>query len=56
MELFEVLESVFIKRIEEAEGETLVTMFTTHASWAQNMIEECLVKKIQPRRVYNTFK
>lgn len=31
-------------------------MFTSHAVWAQSVIEECLVKKKQPRRVYNTFK
>jgi hypothetical protein len=38
-ELFEILENVFIKNIDKASGETLVTMFTSHASWAQNMIE-----------------
>ena len=33
-ELFEVLEHCFTKRIDEATGETLVTMFVSHASWA----------------------
>jgi hypothetical protein len=39
VELFEVLEHAFVKKIDHATGETLVTMFTSHASWAQNMIE-----------------
>lgn len=56
LELFEVLEHAFVKRIDEATGETLVTMFSSHASWAQNMIEQCLVLKRQPRRVYTFFK
>lgn len=55
-ELFEVLEQVFLARIEEASGETLVTIFTAHASWAQSMIEQCLVQKAHPKRVYEDFK
>lgn len=55
-DLFELLERHFVKHIDNASGETLVTMFTSHASWAQHMIEQCLVLKRQPRRVYNYFK
>ena len=43
--LFESLESQFLKRIDEAEGPTIVTMFCAHASWANQMIDECLIKK-----------
>lgn len=39
LELFEVLENAFIRNIDHASGETLVTMFTSHAVWAQNMVE-----------------
>ena len=39
IDFLEMLETIFIKRIEEASGETLVTMFTSHAAWAENMIE-----------------
>lgn len=56
LDLFELLERQFVKFIDQATGETLVTMYTSHAVWGQHMIEECLVNKTQPRRVYNYFK
>lgn len=56
LELFEVLEMAFIKRIDEASGESCVTMFTSHANWCVDMVEQCLVQKSQPRKVYNHFK
>lgn len=34
VDFLEILETIFIKRIDEASGETLVTMFTSHAAWA----------------------
>lgn len=34
LEFFELIERSFVKHIDEASGETLVTMFTSHASWA----------------------
>lgn len=45
LELFELLERSFVRHIDEASGETLVTMFTSHATWAQHMIEQSLVHK-----------
>ena len=56
LDLLQTLEEVFLQKIEKAEGETLVTMFNSHANWAQNMIEECLIKKTQKRAAYNAFK
>ncbi len=56
VDLLQTLEQVFVKKIDEANGETLVTMFTSHASWAQDMIEQCLIKKIQKRKTYNAFR
>jgi hypothetical protein len=41
--LFERLESHFVERIDEARGPTIVSMFTAHASWANHMIDECVV-------------
>jgi hypothetical protein len=43
--LFEALEAQFLRRIDEVEGTTIVTMFCAHASWANNLIDECLIKK-----------
>ena len=40
--LFESIESHFITRIDEADGPSLVTMFSAHANWMNNMVEECL--------------
>lgn len=45
LEFFEVLEKVFIDKIEEATGESIVTMFVSHSNWAAHMIDQCLVKK-----------
>ena len=45
LDLFELLERQFVKYIDQATGETLVTMYTSHAVWGQHMIEECLVNK-----------
>ena len=56
VDLFELLERHFVRNIDQASGETLVTMFASHAAWAQDMIAQCLVHKKQPRRVYNYFK
>ena len=56
LELFEALEGVFVKKIDQTSAETLVTMFTSHAAWSQNLIEECLVQKKHPRRLYNYFR
>ena len=39
LDLFELVERHFVRNIDQASGETLVTMFTSHASWAQHMIE-----------------
>lgn len=39
LDLFECLERYFIRNIDRASGETLVTMFISHAAWAQHMIE-----------------
>jgi len=41
----QVVEKIFLDNIEQAKGETLVTMFTAHASWALQMVDQCLVKK-----------
>jgi|LauGreDrversion4_2_1035121.scaffolds.fasta_scaffold555994_1 hypothetical protein len=38
-ELMEHLERTFVRHIDLASGETLVTMFTSHAAWAAHMIE-----------------
>lgn len=43
--LFEALEAQFLRRIDEVEGTTIVTMFCAHASWANHLIDECLIKK-----------
>ncbi len=43
LDLFELLERHFVKYIDQATGETLVTMYTSHAAWGQHMIEQCLV-------------
>ena len=56
IELFYGLEGAFIRRIEEADGQTLVTMFIAHVSWAKEIVNQCLVKKSQDRRVYTYFK
>jgi hypothetical protein len=56
LDLFETLERHFVKNVDFASGETLVTLFTAHSSWAAHMVEQCLVLKKQPRRVYNYFK
>jgi len=45
LDLFELLQRQFVKYIDHASGETLVTMYTSHANWGMYMIEECLVKK-----------
>ena len=56
VDLFECLESLFVQRIDEAEGTTLVTMFNAHSAWTLSIIDEVLVKKKHPRRVYTVFK
>ena len=38
-ELLESLESSFLSRIHEAEGQTLVTMLNAHAAWASHIID-----------------
>lgn len=43
VDLFELLERHFVRNIDLASGETLVTMFVSHAAWAQDMIAQCLV-------------
>ena len=53
--LFESIESHFITRIDEADGPCLVTMFGAHASWMNNMVEECLKNKKQDHKVFKTF-
>lgn len=53
--LFEALEAQFLNKIDEVEGTTIVTMFCAHASWANHLIDECLIKKKQPRKVFKTF-
>ena len=55
-ELLDVLEHLFISRIDEAFGQTLTTMFISHAAWASEMIDQCLIQKAHPRKVYNFFK
>jgi hypothetical protein len=39
LDLFELLERSFVKYIDNASGETLVTMYTSHAAWGQYMID-----------------
>ena len=56
IDLFESLEAQFIDRIDEADGPTIVTMFCAHAAWAAHQIDECLIKKKQPPRVFKIFK
>jgi hypothetical protein len=56
LDLFELLERSLVKNIDQASGETLVTMYTSHAAWGQYMIDQCLIQKKQPRRVYNYFR
>ena len=55
-DLFELLERHFVKHIDNASGETLVTMFTSHASWEQHIIEPRLALRRQPRKAYNYLK
>ena len=38
-EIFEALESVFLSTIDQANGETLVTMYLAHSSLSQNIIK-----------------
>jgi hypothetical protein len=45
LDLFELLERHFVKHIGLATGETLVTMYTSHAAWGQYMIDQCLIQK-----------
>lgn len=56
VDLFELLERHFVRNIDDASGETLVTLYVSHAAWSQDMIAQCLVHKKQPHRVYNYFK
>ena len=44
-DLYEALENSFVKQIDLANGETLVTFFNSHAALSYHTIEECLVKK-----------
>lgn len=56
VDLFESLESQFVEHIDDADGPTIVTMFCAHAAWAAHQIDECLIKKKQPARVFKIFK
>lgn len=49
VDLLESLEASFLSRIDEATGPTLVTMFNSHASWCASLVDECVIKKDQPR-------
>eukprot|EP00347_Sterkiella_histriomuscorum_P015889 403355301 len=55
-ELFEALERVFLQQIDQANGETLVTMYNAHASFAQDVVKQCLIDKKQVRRFWTLFK
>ncbi len=44
-----------MERIDEADGETLVTILCAHAEWCHHMIDTVLIKKRQPKRVYRYF-
>ncbi len=56
VDLFESLESQFVAHIDDADGPTTVTMFCAHAAWAAHQIDECLIKKKQPAKVFKNFK
>ena len=56
VELLESLQASFLTKIDEANGQTLVTMLNAHAAWATHIIDETLIKKKQKRGVYKTFK
>lgn len=56
VDLFYGLETSFIRKIEQADGQTLVTMFVAHANWAEYLVKQCLEEKSQKRRVYTYFK
>ncbi len=56
VDLFESLESQFVAHIDDADGPTTVTMFCAHAAWVAHQIDECLIKKKQPARVFKIFK
>lgn len=45
MEFLQLLESMFLDKIHEATGETLVAVFLSHKAWAKDMIDQCLKKK-----------
>ncbi|CDW89579.1 UNKNOWN [Stylonychia lemnae] len=55
-ELFESLESVFLSQIDQARGETLVTMYLSHGALSQDMIKQCFIEKRQKRRFWNLYK
>ena len=56
VDLFETLESQFVRHIDLADGPTIVTMLCAHAMWVAHQIDECLIKKKQPARVFKIFK
>jgi hypothetical protein len=56
VDLLESLEASFLSRIDEANGPTLVTMFNSHAAWCAQLVDECVLKKEQPRQVFKSFK
>lgn len=56
VDLLETLESQFTTHIDKADGPTTVTIFCAHAAWAAHLIDECLIKKSQPVKVFKLFK
>ena len=56
IDLFYALETSFTRKIEQADGQTLVTMFVAHSIWGAQVVQDCLVEKNQKRRVYTYFK
>ena len=53
--LQESLLACFIERVDEADGETVVTILNAHAEWCHHIIDTVLIKKKQPKRVYSYF-
>ena len=39
VDVLESLESAFMARIDEASGPTIVTIFNSHASWANHIVD-----------------
>lgn len=56
VDLFQTIETEFVKRIDQADGVNVVTMFAAHSAWAMYILDTCLVKKTQKRKVFKIFR